>query len=118
MKFLDIQGVGVLWNSIKEKFLPLSGGTMTGSLSFKIGYEEGVTIDTSELPPPSVARKGLLASSTQLARSVTTTGGGRVSTSVDFRRSNGIIIVILKVQRRVDIPVVDTATLRTYPLTL
>ena len=33
MKFLDIQGVGVLWNSIKEKFLPLSGGTMTGDIT-------------------------------------------------------------------------------------
>ena len=46
-----------------------------------------------ELPPPSVARKGLLASSTQLAHGVTTTGGGRVSTSVHSRRSNGIIVM-------------------------
>ena len=71
-----------------------------------------------ELPPPSVARKGLLASPIQLARSVTTTGGGRVSTSVHSRRSNGIIIVIPKVQRRVNIPVVDTTAARARPLTL
>lgn len=35
MKFLDIQGVGVLWNSIKEKFLPLSGGTMSGDIELR-----------------------------------------------------------------------------------
>ena len=55
------------------------------------------SIQGSELPPPSVARWGLLASSTQLAHSVTTTGGGQISTSVHSRRSNGIIIVVPKV---------------------
>ena len=33
MKFLDSTGLGVLWNKIKGSFLPLSGGTMTGTLT-------------------------------------------------------------------------------------
>ena len=35
MAFLDETGLGYFWNKLKQKFLPLAGGTVTGNLAVK-----------------------------------------------------------------------------------
>ena len=41
-QFLDATGLGILWNKIKSTFLPLTGGTMRGSIKYRTSNKTAI----------------------------------------------------------------------------
>ena len=57
MKVLNLEGLKYFWNKVNNKFLPLSGGTMTGTIITPASDSKGVE--------PSTANTGQLGSSSK-----------------------------------------------------